>query len=328
MTLRRILFLLVLAAVGFASAARPTAARLVDGVVAVVNGEPVTFSEFRESVAEMLRIPEGDADLYLREERSRPRVLQGIETLVESVLVRQRLEALGQSVSDREVEQAVLSVQKNNGMSAEQFRSALEQEGITPQAFRRRIRWQMERGAIVRALRIKAVTVTEEEVRRYFEENEERFRKGGEIRMEILHMPLPEPAAGGGGEEAIALRIAAQQAAEGVRAGLTLTEALRLVVPTVPGATVMEPGFLKTEELAPEIGREAARLRSGEVSPPVFTPEGGFIVRVLERRGGTLPPFEELRERLTEELVDRRSEQSYSDILTELKREATIDIRL
>jgi len=326
-TLRRVLFLLALLPALVIPATRPAGARIVDGVIAVVNGDPVTYSEFRESVAEMLRIPEGDADLYLREERNRSRILQGIETLVESVLVRQRLETLGQAVSDTEVEQAVLSVQKNNGMSADEFRAALEREGVTPLAFRRRIRWQMERGAIVRALRIKAVTVTEEEVRRYFEENEERFRKGGEVRVEILYLPVPEATAGDG-EEAVAQRIAAQQAAEGIRAGLTLAEALRLVAPTVPGATVMEPGFLKTEELAPEIGREVARLRTGEVSSPVFTAEGGFIVRVLERRGGTLPPFEELRERLTEELVDRRSEQSYSDILTELKREATIDIRL
>lgn len=301
-------------------------ARIVDGVVAVVNGDPVTFSEFRESVAEMLGIPEGDADLYLREERDRSRVLKGIETLVESVLVRQRLEALGQGISDKEVEQAVVSVQKNNGMSAEEFQAALEREGLSPSAFRRRIRWQMERGAIVRALKLRAVTVTEEEVRLYFEENEERFRKGGEIRVEILHLPVPPMVEGS--EQAVASRIAAQKAAEGIRAGLSFAEAVRLVNPTVPGATVMEPGFLKTEELTPEIGREVDRLRTGQVSSPVFTPEGGFIVRVLERRGGTAPPFEELRSRLTEELVDRRSEQSYADILSDLKREATIDIRL
>ena len=60
-------------------------ARIVDGVVAVVNDEPITFSEFRESVAEGLGIPEGDADIYLREERDRDRILRGLEALFESV---------------------------------------------------------------------------------------------------------------------------------------------------------------------------------------------------------------------------------------------------
>jgi len=326
MRTRRILLLLLLFPGLLVSAAPTAEARVVDGVVAVVNGAPVTFSEFRESVSEMLGIPEGDADLYLRLERDRARVLKGIETMVELVLVRQRLEALGQAVSDKEVDQAVVSVQDGNQLSAEEFQAALEREGLSLPAFRRRIRWQMERGAIVRALKMRAVTVTEEEVRRYYEENEERFRKGGEIRVEILH--LPAPPAEEGSERAVATRIAAQQAAEGVRSGLSFAEAVRLVTPAVPNASAMEPGFLRTEELASEIGREVERLRTGEVSSPVFTAEGGFIVRVLERRGGTPPPFEELRAKLTEELVDRRSEQSYADILSELKGEATIDIRL
>jgi len=309
-----------------ATPVREAAARLVDGVVAVVSGEPVTFSEFRESVAETLGISEGDTDVYLREERDRGRVLKGLETLIESVLVRQKLEQLGQAVSDREVEQAVEAVRKNSGMAEEEFRAALEQEGLSPAAYRRRLRWQMERGAIVRALEFRAVTVTEEEVRSYFEENAERFRKGGEIRMEILFLPLPPGEEDG--EPAVAPRIAAQQAAEGFRAGMSLADAVRLVSGAVPGAAVMEPGFVKTEDLAPEIGREVQRLRTGEVSPPVFTGEGGFLVKVLERRGGTLPEFPELKRPLTDELVDRRSEKAYADILAELKQEATIDIRL
>lgn len=310
----------------FAANAREAAARLVDGVVAVVSGEPVTFSEFRESVAEMLGIPEGDADFYLREERDRGRVLKELETLIESVLVRQKLEALGQAIADKEVEQAVEAVRRNNGMTEEEFRAALEQGGLSPASYRRRLRWQMERGAVVRALKMRAVTVTEEEVRAYFEEHAERFRKGGEIRVEILF--LPPPPGDADGEPAVASRIAAQQASEGIRAGMSFAEAVRLVSATVPGATVMEPGFVDTEDLAPEIGREVQRLRTGEVSPPVFTGEGGFLVKVLERRGGTLPEFSELQGALSEELVDRRSEKAYADILTELKQEATIDIRL
>ena len=40
-----------------ASLASSVRARTGDGVVAVVNDEPITFSEFRESVAESLGIP-------------------------------------------------------------------------------------------------------------------------------------------------------------------------------------------------------------------------------------------------------------------------------
>ncbi|MGE5188897.1 MAG: peptidyl-prolyl cis-trans isomerase [Gemmatimonadota bacterium] len=306
--------------------ARPASARVVDGIVAVVNDEPITFSEFRESVAESLGIPVGDADLYLREEKDAARVLQGIETLVDSVLVRQELRKSGQEISEPEIDRAVESVRKNNGLSEADFAAALEKDGISLAGFRRRIRWQMERGAIVRAKRFKDVAVTDEEIREYYRVNAERFLVGAEIRIETLFLPFPPGDQGK--EQAVRIRIAAQQAEDSVRAGLSLAEAARLLAATVPGASVVSSDFVKTEDLLPEVQKEVRRLRTGETSPPFFTDAGAYLVTVLARRGGKAPDFASIREALSEELVDRRSEKAYADILAELKKAASIDIRL
>ncbi len=304
----------------------PAPARVVDGIVAVVNDEPITFSEFRDSVAENLGIPAGDADLHLREEKDTARVLQGIEALVDSVLVRQELKKLGHEISAQEIERAVESVRKGNNLSEADFRAALEREGITLEGYRRRLRWQMERGAIVRAKRFKDVTVTDEEVKAYYRANAERFLSGAEVRMEALFLPF---ASGDGGrEQLVRIRIAAQQAADAVRSGLTLAEAARLVAASVPGASVVSSDFVKTEDLAPEIQREVRRLRTGETSPPFFSESGGQIMTVIARRGGTPADFAAIKESLTEELVDRRSEKAYFDILADLKKAASTDIRL
>lgn len=306
--------------------AAPAPARVVDGIVAVVNDEPITFSEFRDSVAENLGIPSGDADLYLREEKDAAQVLQGIESLVESVLVRQELKKLGQEVSAQEIDRAVDSVRKTNNLSEADFRAALEKDGITPEAYRRRLRWQMERGAIVRAKRFKDVTVTDEEVKAYYQANAERFLLGAEVRMETLYLPFP--SGDQGREPIVRMRIAAQRAADAVRSGLTLAEAARLVAGSVPGASVVASDFVKTEDLLPEIQKEVRRLRTGETSPPFFTESGAHLVTVLARRGGTPPDFRAIKESLTEELVDRRSEKAFFDILAELKKAASTDIRL
>ena len=146
----------------------PVGARVVDGVVAVVNDEPVTFSEVRESVAEALGIPVGDADGFLREERDSRVVMRWVEALVEATLVRQELAKQGQPVTEAEIDKAVESVRKSSGMNEAQFAEVLGREGLTLASYRRRIRWQMERGAIVRVKKLKEVTVTEQEVREYF----------------------------------------------------------------------------------------------------------------------------------------------------------------
>lgn len=310
-------------AAAFAPAAR---ARVVDGVVAVVGDEPVTFSEVRDSVAEALGIPAGDADLYLREEKDSRRVLHWIETLVESVLVRQELSKTGQSVSDQDVGRALESIKKTNNMSEAELLEALARDGVTLQGYRARLRWQMERGAIVRAKKLKDVTVTDEEVKAYFLENADRFREGGEALLETLHLPLPPEEAGA--ERVVRLRIAAQQASEYVRSGRTLSEAAELLRASLPGISVMSSGFVKTDDLLPEIQKEIRKLRSGETSPPFFMEAGAYIIAVKERRGGVLPEYSALSGRLAEELADRRSEKAYSDVLSELKKSASIDVRL
>lgn len=300
--------------------------RVIDGVVALVNEEPVTFSEVRESVSEGMGIPVGDADALLREERDPRAVLRWIEALVESVLVRKELEKLGQRITGEEIDKAVESVRKANGMSEAQFNELLGKEGISLSAYRRRIRWQMERSAIVRARKFKEVTVTESEVRDYFRESGERFMVGAQVRLETLFFPIASgPTAG---LDAAQARIAVQQAAEAVRAGRTFAEADALVRGTFPMVQLHAAGFVTTEDLLPELQREVRRLRAGESSPPFFTEAGGYLLRVVERRGGAPGDFSAVKDALTEELTDRRSEKAFSDILSELKRSASIDVRL
>jgi peptidyl-prolyl cis-trans isomerase SurA len=301
---------------------------VVDGVVAVVNDEPVTFSEVRESVAEALGIPVGDADGFLREERDSRVVVRWIEALVEAVLVRQELARQGQPVPEAEIDKAVESVRKANGMTEEQFAEVLAREGLTIPSYRRRIRWQMERGAIVRAKKFKDVTVTDQEVREYFQENAERFLVGGEVRDEAIFLPVPAAEPGSPGDPAAPARFAAQQAYEAIRAGRTIREAYELARQTLPAAQWVESDFVPVEDLLPEIQKEIRRLRTGEISQPFLTESGICILRVVARRGGKPGDFASLKDSLAEELTDRRSEKAYADILAELKKTASIDVRL
>jgi len=304
-------------------------ARVIDGVVALVNDEPVTFSEVREAVSEGMGIPMGDGDGFLREERDSRAVMRWIEALVESVLVRQELAKQGHAVSEADIDRAVESVMKANGMTEAQFREVLAKEGLTPRAYRRRMRLQMERGAIVRAMKFKDVTVTEQEVRDYFRENGERFLVGAQVRGETIFLPFaPADPQAPGGDPGATARLAAQQAVEELREGRTMQEAYEAARKTLPAAQLVDSDFVTIEDLLPEVQREVRRLRSGETSPPFFTESGVYIIRVVARRGGRPGDFAPVKETLAEELADRRSEKAYADILLELKKSATIDVRL
>ncbi len=305
----------------------PSSARVIDGVVATVDEEPITLSEVREAVSEAMNVPAGDADTWLREESDPSRIVKWIEPLIESLLVRKALSGTGASVDNQAVEGAIASVRKSNNMSETDFNQALAREGIAPAAYRKRIRWQMERGNIVRARKMKEVTVTEDEVKAYFQEQAERFREGTEVRFETLLIPVPDDG-GEPGEKTIRVRLAAQRAVDLMRSGNSTKETASLLKESYPGVRLLDADFLKADELAAELARELHKLRTGETSAPFFSAEGARFVRLLERRGGTLTDFSTLKETLTEELTDRRSEKAYADLMNELKKSAAIDIRL
>ncbi len=308
--------------------ARPAFPRVIDGVVALVNDEPVTFSEVREEVAGSLGLPVGDADVFLREERDAGAILRWINGLVESALVRAELAKRGQAVSEGEIDRAIAAVRKENGVDEDQFTELLAREGLTLASYRRRIRWQMERGAIVRALKFKDVAVTEDEARAYFRENEERFLVGAEVRLETLFFPLSEGGESASEEAAARARFAAKQAASAVRQGRSLEDGLEVARLAFPAARIVSGDFLPAEDLLPAMQREIGNLRSGEHSEPFFAESGVYVVRVVERRGGKPGEFAKERESLVEELMDRRSEKAFADILGELKKSASIDVRL
>lgn len=259
----------------------PASARVIDGVVALVNEEPITFSEVREEVAVETGMPVGDADAYLREERNPGVVLNWINGLVEAALVRMELTRHGQAVSKAEVDRAEESVRKANGLDEKQFEEVLAREGLTLAAYRRRIRWQMERGAIVRARKFKEVSVTEVEVRDYFQENSERFLEGGQVRLDTLFLPVPSgnPSA----ESAGRARLAAQQAADAIREGQTFLQAYGVARAAFPETRHVSGDFLPMEDLLPEMQKEVRRLRTGETSQPFFTEAGIYIIRVVAR---------------------------------------------
>jgi parvulin-like peptidyl-prolyl isomerase len=218
------------------------------------------------------------------------------------------------------------NLRKANAVDEAQFAELLAREGLTLPAFRRRVRLQLERAAIIRELKPKEVNVTEDEVRDYFRENAERFLVGDEVRVEAMFFPVP--AESGGEELAVRARYAARQASETVRRGRPLAAGLAAARLAFPDVRLVDGEFVPTEDLLPEMRREIGRLRSGERSEPFFAGEGLYIVRVLERRGGKAREFPEVRASLAEELADLRSERALADILVELKKSASIDVRL
>lgn len=80
-------------------------------------------------------------------------------------------------------------------------------------------------------------------------------------------------------------------------------------------------GFFSKEQMVPEFGEAAFKLKKGELSEPLKTQFGWHIIRVDDRRKKTPPTFEEIKDQL-ESFVQRRAQ---AELVEKLRTEAKIE---
>lgn len=142
--------------------------------------------------------------------------------------------------------------------------------------------------------------VADADVRRYYEENEEQFRRTEGARLKVAYIPLTVTDAD---REAVIGR--ARELREEIVTGADFA-ALARTESTDPGSREQggDLGTFQRGQMVPQFDSVVFSLPVGEVSEPVVTPYGVHLIEVLEREGDQararhiLLPFEKREEEL------------------------------
>jgi peptidyl-prolyl cis-trans isomerase SurA len=87
-------------------------------------------------------------------------------------------------------------------------------------------------------------------------------------------------------------------------------------------------GWLKRGTVQPEIEKVALALKPGQVSDLVRTRTGWQILKVEDRRGGQVRPFDDVKEEIRDRLANEQVETYRAQYVAELKKDAVIDVRM
>ena len=87
-------------------------------------------------------------------------------------------------------------------------------------------------------------------------------------------------------------------------------------------------GYFKRGELLPVFEKEALRLKVGEVSGIVRTEFGFHIIKLLDRKGGTPLPFEEVKEKVQADYYEYQMDKAFKQFISSLREKSVIEIRL
>ena len=296
---------------------------VVDRVVCVVNNDAITENDIDEAEAyyyyESKQPPsEGEARQKLRNDL--------LQRLIDNRLQLQQAEREKVVVEDAEITEQLAEVMKKLGVKNDaELQAALKAQGVTLESVKARVRESLMVQKAVRRKVALRVSVTEQEIDRYLEQNREKLETG--LHFEARHILfLPEAGQGEDGWEKARRR--AEDVYATVLTGADFGELARKFSDDGSGKDGGLLGPLTRGELEPDIEAAILKLRPGETSPPFRSKVGYHLFKLESRESLSGEGLAQARNQIREILYREKYQARFKEWMDELKQRAMIDRRL
>src|SRR6185312_10580653 len=313
----RLLLCLVLVGPSIASAA------VVEQLIVVINGEPYTLSSLNSYAKSKMgrSFPNGSLDQINATDR------EVLEQFITDKLLESEVREAGISITDADVNQYIDQVKKNNRLSDDDLKTALAREGQTVDSYKVSVKSEMEKSEIIDRQVKRKVTITDEDVERYYKANPNKYRSDARARIRHILLTLPERAAP---DRVQAVMAEGKELYKRIQAGEDFATLAKEYSQGAGQADGGDIGWIKRGTLIPGLEEVAfEKLQVGQVSEPFRTSMGLHIVKLEGREAGSVLPLSTVAPRIKEELLNKALEERFARWMkTDLRRKHRVDVKI
>ncbi|MDH1263180.1 peptidylprolyl isomerase [Pseudomonas sp. GD03944] len=208
---------------------------------------------------------------------------QVLERLIVENIQLQIGERSGIRITDEELNQAIGTIAQRNGMSIEQFRAALAQDGLSYVEARDQVRREMIISRVRQRRVAERIQVTDQEVKNFLASDLGKMQLSEEFRLANILIPVQE------GASPDAIQTAGRQAQDIYQQLEQGADFAQLAITSSASETALEGGEMgwrKAAQLPPPFDAMISALEVGQVTEPMRTPGGFIMLKLLEKRGG------------------------------------------
>ena len=299
------------------------AAQVVEEIVAVVNDDVITLSQFKEewqSRVEMLR-----AQLQGEELDKQIEALKGeiIEILITDLLLLQKGRELARDRGLNVAEQVRTYIEnlkkQNNFSSDDDLRRALQQQGLSYDSWRKQLEESFLRQAVIVSEVDRTIVLDDSQVVQYYKEHPAEFTQPTEYKLRAVYLALE-------GRSAEDLEARRREVSDRLKAG----QAFEAVAKELSDPPLKESGGdlgrFKKGELETTLEQAVDKLKPGETAPWLEAKNGWYLLKVEERVESYLKPFEEGKKDVEEKLFNTRREKKIVEYLKDLRQSSYVKI--
>ena len=293
---------------------------VVERVAAVVNDEVIALSEIYEIGGEYI----AEALSQDTEEETRRRAeLEVLEELVSQELMVQEMLRLGIDVSASDVDKALDDIASRNGVDRERLKGEVERAGMVWASYREGITQELRQMKFDQVILQPRVSTSDDEIEALYRTKIDEAESGRVL--DGIFLPWTEAASF---EEPEAFLERLQSALAKLADGAEWAEVV-LEFPESPYAS--KGGRMSSYqrgELVDQLETAAWALSLGEVTQPLVTEGGAFLLRYAEEAPPQIPPMETILPQLQGELMMRKIESEREVWLVQARRKASVEIKL
>ena len=311
-----LLSLIFLCAVALAHADDPPAEGSTQ-VVAEVNARKITKQQLMENLRRQLKnqLP------YFSEAEQHTLAKEMLDRMIERELLLQAAERQKLVPTEEEAKQFIAKL-KGALPDKEMFQKELSKNGVSESTFSAGMREDLAIKNYLDKNVFQGLSLKPDEVNRAYLESPQSFAEPEEVRVRQILFKVKDGALPA---EVEAIRVKAETVrTEAVAPGTDFGAMARKYSQAPDAGKGGDLGFFTKNQLDTSFTDAAFALQPGQISPLVKTKLGFHIIKLEERRGGTVPPLPEIRDKVEASLLRNSRQSRLSDHLKKLRKEGRV----
>ena len=244
-------------------------------IAAVVNDEVISVADVRSR----LRMVMLSSNLTDSPETRQRVAAQVLRTIVDEKLQLQEAKRQNVSATDEEINKAFTQIEKQNNMQPGQLDQVLKARGIERSALIEQLTASIVWAKLVRRLLSQTNVVSDEEIDYALKRAKETVNEP-QSRVAEIFLAVDNP------QQEDEVRRLADRLTEQMKQGARFSAVAQQFSQSATAAVGGDIGWVRAEQLSPELGKAVAQMRPGELSPPIRTGAGYYLLLVVDRRSG------------------------------------------
>lgn len=305
----------------------PVGAEVVDRIIAVVNNEVVTLSEFNKAFEPYAKKIEENYKGNNKEAVISQTKDMFLQRYIDNILIEQEAKKGDRAivVKDEEVMEAIKGMLAQRKSSMDDMLKNLAREGKSLESVKKDIKNQMTRMRLLRREVQSKIIVSDEEIGDYYNKNRHDYEGKESVRISKILLPLPAKANK-------AARAKVRDEANKLRKRIVNGEPFEMMAAKYsqgPEASQGgDIGYVERGAIVPELEFAAFSLPVGKLSEVIETGTGFYIIVVVDKRGAGLKPINMVREEIKAKIEEEKLEKKYTEWIASVRKKSHIEIKL